>query len=135
VNRADLKHLAASDPDKLIDMLLHAQDGWQTAVDERNRSQRSQGSHTRPKKRGQVDRRSFEHATKDTGKLAIAGGGVFATAVGSQVIDKISSGEINILTILESAIDASGEWGMMIVALLGAYFVVLLAIKALATYP
>ena len=135
MNRAELKRLAIRDPEKIIDMYLHANEGWQDAVDERNRAQKSQGSHTRPKQRGSIDQRSLEHAGKDTGKLAIAGGGVFMTAVGSQVIDKISSGDIDIVSAVMWALGETGEWGMMIVVLLGAYFVVLLALKAIATYP
>ena len=130
-----MRHMAQTDPERLTNHVERVKDQWQIAVDERNRLQKSNGSHAKPKRRGLPDAKSFEHSAKDTTKFSAAGVMVFLGVVGEQVIDKIWSGDIDIVDAIFGAIQASGDWGLMIAGLAGAYFIMLIALKALKEYP
>lgn len=134
MNQREVEFLQAENR-RLMRELDRALDNWQTAVDERNRLAKSSGSHSRPKRKHRVDGKSVEHAAKDSGKFAVAGIGVLLTAIGEKFVDRVSSGEVDVVGAALAAVEASGDWGMSIAVLLFAYFIILLAFKWLSEYP
>ena len=131
--------------EELIKRLEFAEDAWQKQVDHSRQIQkliddhniknvtRGYGIPRKPKKRGQLDEVSINHANRDISKTTIAGIVLIAGKAGKYMLDwhRESGGKpLDFLHLLE----AVSPWFWIIISLVVAHYLIVLAFKALEEY-